>query len=101
MEKFRDQSLSFEERAADLVSRMTLEEKLGQLNLLPGGDITTGAAMQSEVGKLTQQGLLGGIFNIKGVRHKPKNLGLITGAPPRQVPGIFQRKTIINKGWWC
>jgi hypothetical protein len=41
------------------------------------------------------------IFNIKGVRHKPKNLGLITGAPARQVPGIFQRKTIINKGWWC
>lgn len=28
MEKFRDTSLSFEERAADLVSRMTLEEKI-------------------------------------------------------------------------
>ena len=28
MEKFRDQSLSFAERAADLVSRMTLEEKI-------------------------------------------------------------------------
>lgn len=28
MERFRDQSLSFEERAADLVSRMTLEEKI-------------------------------------------------------------------------
>ncbi len=28
MEKFREQSLSFEERAADLVSRMTLEEKI-------------------------------------------------------------------------
>jgi hypothetical protein len=41
------------------------------------------------------------VLNIKGVRHKPKNLGLITGAPARQVPGIFQRKTIINKGWWC
>ena len=27
-EKFRDTSLSFEERAADLVSRMTLEEKI-------------------------------------------------------------------------
>ena len=28
MEKFKDTSLSFEERAADLVSRMTLEEKI-------------------------------------------------------------------------
>jgi len=30
MEKYLDQSLSFEERAADLVSRMTLEEKISQ-----------------------------------------------------------------------
>ena len=61
------QTLPMDEFVTQLMGRMTLEEKLGQLNLLPGGDITTGAAMQSEVGKLTQQGLLGGIFNIKGV----------------------------------
>ncbi|MDR2649381.1 MAG: glycoside hydrolase family 3 C-terminal domain-containing protein [Clostridiales bacterium] len=30
MEKYQDQSLGFEERAADLVSRMTLEEKISQ-----------------------------------------------------------------------
>ena len=30
MEKYKDQNLSFEERAADLVSRMTLEEKISQ-----------------------------------------------------------------------
>ena len=30
MEKYKDQSLSFEERAEDLVSRMTLEEKISQ-----------------------------------------------------------------------
>ena len=31
MEKYRDASLPFEERAEDLVSRMTLEEKISQL----------------------------------------------------------------------
>jgi len=31
MEKYQDQNLSFEERAADLVSRMTLEEKVSQM----------------------------------------------------------------------
>lgn len=42
------------------------------------------------------------IFEIKGVRHKPKNLGLITGASNRQqkVNGFFARRTIINNGWW-
>ncbi len=61
------QSLSMDEYVNQLMGKMTLEEKLGQLNLLPGGDITTGAAMQTEVGSLTQKGMLGGIFNIKGV----------------------------------
>lgn len=61
------QSLSMDDYVSQLMEKMTLEEKLGQLNLLPGGDITTGAAMQTEVGTLTQQGKLGGIFNIKGV----------------------------------
>ena len=31
----------------NLMSKMTTEEKIGQLNLLPGGDITTGAVMNS------------------------------------------------------
>ena len=61
------QSLPMDEFVTQLMGKMTLEEKLGQLNLLPGGDITTGAAMQTEVGALTRKGMLGGIFNIKGV----------------------------------
>ena len=31
----------------ELMQKMTLEEKIGQLNLLPGGDLTTGAVMNS------------------------------------------------------
>lgn len=41
-----------------LMSRMTLEEKIGQLNLLPGGDVTTGAVMNSPVAALIEKGQL-------------------------------------------
>ncbi len=51
----------------ELMSKMTLEEKLGQLNLRPAGDITTGAAMNTQVGGEIAAGRLGGIFNLKGV----------------------------------
>ncbi len=49
-----------------LMAKMTVEEKIGQLNLLPAGDIETGGALDSPVGNLAAQGSLGGIFNIKG-----------------------------------
>lgn len=49
-----------------LMSRMTFEEKVGQLNLLPGGDITTGAVMNSPVAALIEKGQLGAVLNIKG-----------------------------------
>ena len=49
-----------------LMAKMTVEEKIGQLNLLPAGDIETGGALDSPIGNLAAQGSLGGIFNIKG-----------------------------------
>ena len=49
-----------------LMSRMTFEEKVGQLNLLPGGDITTGAVMNSPMVALIEKGQLGAVLNIKG-----------------------------------
>ncbi|WP_018675281.1 beta-glucosidase BglX [Riemerella columbina] len=50
----------------NLLSKMTLEEKLGQLNLPTSGDFTTGQAKSSDIGKKIEQGLVGGLFNIKG-----------------------------------
>ena len=46
---------------------MTIEEKLGQLNLPTAGDITTGQANSSDVAKNIQQGKVGSLFNIKSV----------------------------------
>lgn len=51
----------------DLMSRMTLEEKIGQLNLPVTGEIVTGQAKSSDVVKRICAGEVGGLFNLKGV----------------------------------
>lgn len=51
---------------SDLMSKMTVDEKIGQLNLLPGGDITTGAVLNSPLAKLAAEGKLGAVLNVKG-----------------------------------
>src|SRR6476620_9771762 len=50
-----------------LMKKMTLDEKLGQLNLPGAGDITTGQASNSDIATKIMQGKVGGLFNIKGV----------------------------------
>ena len=50
-----------------LMKTMTLDEKIGQLNLPGAGDITTGQAGNSGIGKKISEGKVGGLFNIKSV----------------------------------
>ncbi len=50
-----------------LMKKMTLDEKIGQLNLPGSGDIVTGQAQSSDIGKKIKAGQVGGLFNIKGV----------------------------------
>lgn len=53
---------------SDLLSKMTLDEKIGQLNLPTAGDITTGQANSSNIAKRIEEGKVGGLFNIKSVQ---------------------------------
>ena len=57
MDRFRD----------NLLKRMTLEEKIGQLNLPVTGEITTGQAKNSDIATKIKRGEVGGLFNLKGV----------------------------------
>lgn len=50
----------------NLMSKMTLEEKLGQMNLPPSDDILTGSPISSNIGKAAAEGRIGGTFNVKG-----------------------------------
>ena len=50
-----------------LMKKMTLGEKIGQLNLPGSGDIVTGQASNSDIGKKIKEGQVGGLFNIKSL----------------------------------
>src|SRR5918993_5263951 len=51
-----------------LMTRMTLDEKIGQLNLLtPGGGVATGAVVSTGVETKIKAGNVGGLFGVIGV----------------------------------
>ena len=58
--------LPMKEYVDQLMEKMTLQEKIGQLNLMVAGDITTGGAINTQVGSDIAQGNMGGVFNIQG-----------------------------------
>jgi beta-glucosidase len=51
----------------DLLAKMTLEEKLGQLNLPASSDFVTGAVSSSDIAQKVKDGKVGGVFNIRSV----------------------------------
>lgn len=53
----------------NLMSKMTLEEKIGQLNLPASGEIITGQAKSSNVAERIRKGQVGGLLNLKGVER--------------------------------
>lgn len=61
------QNKPMKEFVDELLSKMTLKEKLGQMNLLPAGNITTGAVQNNPIVQQIKEGELGGVFNIKGL----------------------------------
>lgn len=73
----------------DLMLRMTLDEKIGQLNLPSSGDFVTGQATNSDIGKKVEEGKVGGLFNIKGV-EKIRDIQRVAVEKSRlKIPMIF------------
>jgi beta-glucosidase len=52
---------------SNLMGKMTLDEKIGQLNLSGAGDITTGQTTSSDIHQKIRDGKVGGLLNIKSV----------------------------------
>ena len=51
----------------ELMDKMTLQEKIGQLNLVtPGGGILTGSVVSTDVESKIKEGKVGGIFGVYG-----------------------------------
>ncbi|MCH5224865.1 MAG: beta-glucosidase BglX [Muribaculaceae bacterium] len=62
-----DEDSNMEPFIRELMSKMTLEEKLGQLNLPASDDIVTGETKDSNIARMVAEGKVGGVFNVKGV----------------------------------
>lgn len=79
----------FEKQVDSILNLMTIEEKIGQLNLPSSGDITTGQAKSSNIAKKIEEGKVGGLFNIKSVA-KIKEVQKIAVEKSRlKIPLIF------------
>lgn len=76
-----------EDRFIDnLMDKMTLDEKLGQLNLLVGGDIVSGTTQDQGSDSLFIAGKIGGVFNVKGVESVSRLQHLAVEQGPHGIP---------------
>lgn len=73
-----------------LMSKMTLEEKIGQLNLLtPGGGVATGAVVSADVETKISKGQVGGLFGVIGVEKIRKAQQLAVSKSRLKIPLLF------------
>lgn len=72
-----------------LMKKMTLQEKIGQLNLPGAGDIVTGQASNSDIAKKIEQGQVGGLFNIKSVAKIKEVQRLAVEKSRLKIPLLF------------
>lgn len=73
----------------NLMSKMTLEEKLGQMNLPSDGDIITGLSEKSNITNKIRKGLVGGMFNIKGVEKIREIQRIAVQESRMKIPMLF------------
>lgn len=74
----------------ELMAKMTIEEKIGQLNLItPGGGIPTGEAVSTDVEAKVKAGNVGGIFGVSGPELVEKAQRLATENSRLGIPMLF------------
>jgi len=60
-------SSNIDQKVDSLLAQMTLEEKIGQLNLPSAGDVSTGISTNAGIAKKIKEGKVSGLFNINGL----------------------------------
>ncbi len=72
----------------NLMKKMTLDEKIGQLNLITGGEATTGSVVSSGVENKLKTGNIGGIFSLSSPKkiRKAQDLAMQSRL---KIPVIF------------
>lgn len=73
-----------------LMKQMTLEEKLGQLNLItPGSGILTGSVVSTDVEKKLREGKVGGMFGVIGHENIRKAQDIVMKESRLKIPLFF------------
>src|SRR5450432_2451908 len=62
----RAQDAKMDAFVSNLMSRMTIDEKIGQLNLVTPGGAVTGSVVSKDVDDKIRKGMVGGLFGITG-----------------------------------
>lgn len=74
---------------SSLMSKMTLDEKIGQLNLVVTGPILTGSTANNNVAKGIADGSIGGVFGIHGAAEIRKIQDVAVKQTRLHIPLIF------------
>ncbi|SEM29157.1 beta-glucosidase [bacterium A37T11] len=72
-----------------LLKKMTLDEKIGQLNLLTGGEATTGSVVSTDMEAKIKNGQVGGIFSMSTPGRIRKAQELAVNHTRLKIPLIF------------
>ena len=72
-----------------LLNKMTLEEKIGQLNLPGSGDVVTGQAKNSDIAKKIEAGMVGGLLNLTSVEKIREVQKIAVEKSRLKIPLIF------------
>ncbi|MFZ9263226.1 MAG: beta-glucosidase BglX [Chitinophagaceae bacterium] len=73
-----------------LMSKMTVDEKIGQLNLItPGSDIPTGSVVSTNVEKKIAEGNVGGLFGVIGPEKVKQAQDIAVNKSRLKIPLLF------------
>ncbi|MFT4023604.1 MAG: beta-glucosidase BglX [Flavihumibacter sp.] len=72
-----------------LLQKMTIDEKIGQLNLVVGGEATTGSVVSSGVEDKIKKGNVGGVFSVTSPERVRKAQEIAVNQSRLKIPLVF------------
>jgi beta-glucosidase len=73
----------------DLMNKMTVEEKIGQLNLTTSGSFVTGSAVNDKVQQKIKSGQIGGMLNASSLASMKASMDIAVKESPNHIPLLF------------
>ncbi|HLY70644.1 MAG TPA: glycoside hydrolase family 3 N-terminal domain-containing protein, partial [Puia sp.] len=85
----RAQNAKMDAFVADLMNKMTIDEKIGQLNLVTPGGAVTGSVVSKDVDAKIRNGQVGGLFGITGPSQVHKAQEIAVNNSRLHIPLLF------------